>query len=139
LLVKERRNVYEPMTLARLGTLLSGADDSVRWRLVAEFLEEYRWEPVESRAGLLEDEPAGTVTSTGMCFWLPWPSMWPLATAATALLGQVPGRCGGSGSRSMVARRGLTRSSTRRRLSGAVAYSLRGKSWKWHDRRRCVA
>jgi hypothetical protein len=60
LLVKERRNAYEPMTLARLGPLLSGADDSVRWRLVAEFLEEYRWEPVESRAGLLQDEPAGT-------------------------------------------------------------------------------
>jgi hypothetical protein len=58
--VKERRNVYEPMNIARLGALLAGADDSVRWRLVAEFLEEYRWEPVESRAGLLEDEPAVT-------------------------------------------------------------------------------
>lgn len=56
LIVKERPQVYEPMTVARLGTLLTGADDSVRWRLVAEFLEEYRWEPVDSRAGLLEDE-----------------------------------------------------------------------------------
>ncbi len=65
LLVNERRNVYEPMTLARLGTLLTGADDSVRWRLVAEFLEEYRWESVESRAGLLADEP----TSTGDEHW----------------------------------------------------------------------
>jgi hypothetical protein len=52
--------VYEPMTLARLGTLLAGAEDSVRWRLVAEFLEEYRWEPVESHARLLQDEPAST-------------------------------------------------------------------------------
>jgi hypothetical protein len=48
------------MTLARLGALLAGVGDSVRWRLVAEFLEEYGWEPVESRSGLLEDEPAGT-------------------------------------------------------------------------------
>ena len=47
----------QTITLARLGTMLADADDSVRWRLVAEFLEEYRWEPVESRAGLLEDEP----------------------------------------------------------------------------------
>lgn len=52
--------MYEAMTLARLGVLLTGGDDSVRWRLVAEFLEEYRWEPVESRAGLLVDEPAST-------------------------------------------------------------------------------
>src|SRR6202008_1045710 len=58
--VEGRRGAYEPMTLVRLGTLLAGAEDSVRWRLVAEFLEEYRWEPVESRAGLLHDEPAGT-------------------------------------------------------------------------------
>jgi hypothetical protein len=44
----------------RLGQLLAGVDDSMRWRLVAEFLEEYRWEPVESRARLLENEPAAT-------------------------------------------------------------------------------
>lgn len=58
--VEERRKVYEPMTLARLGALLTGADDALRWRLVAEFLEEYRWEPVQSRYRLLEQEPAGT-------------------------------------------------------------------------------
>ena len=38
------------MTLVRLGAFLSGRDESLRWRLLAEFLEEYRWEPVESRA-----------------------------------------------------------------------------------------
>lgn len=48
------------MTVARLGTLMTGADDSVRWRMVAEFLEEYGWEPPESRARLLEEEPVGT-------------------------------------------------------------------------------
>jgi hypothetical protein len=48
---------YEPMTLTRLGALLAGSDDSRRWRLVAEFLEEYRWEPSETRGTLLAGEP----------------------------------------------------------------------------------
>lgn len=48
------------MILRRLGTLLAGADDSRRWRLVVEFLEEYRWEPPETRGALLTSEPAHT-------------------------------------------------------------------------------
>lgn len=52
--------MYRPLTLARLGHLLSGADESRRWRLVAEFLEEYRWELVPARLALLGEEPAGT-------------------------------------------------------------------------------
>ena len=32
---------YEPMTLRRLGSPLTGGDDSRRWRPVAEFLEEF--------------------------------------------------------------------------------------------------
>jgi hypothetical protein len=51
---------YEPLTLARLAHLLTGAEDSLRWRLVAEFLEEYRWEPPVTRIGLLVEEPSGT-------------------------------------------------------------------------------
>src|SRR5438876_65524 len=51
---------YEPMTLTRLAPLLTGVEDSIRWRLVAEFLEEYRWEPPETRIRLLVDEPSGT-------------------------------------------------------------------------------
>ncbi|MEH1127326.1 hypothetical protein [Micromonospora sp. CPCC 206061] len=42
---------------ARLGALLVGADETRRWRLVAEFLEEYRWEPPEKRVALLDQEP----------------------------------------------------------------------------------
>ncbi|GAA2527926.1 hypothetical protein [Winogradskya humida] len=59
-MVKEQPQVYEPMTLAQLGVLLTGAVDSLRWRLVAEFLEEYGWEPGESRSRLLVDEPIST-------------------------------------------------------------------------------
>jgi hypothetical protein len=48
------------MTLVRLAGLLPSGDESRRWRLVAEFLEEYRWESVDSRSALLRDEPAST-------------------------------------------------------------------------------
>jgi hypothetical protein len=52
---------YRPMSVARLAELLAEAgSDTLRWRLVAEFLEEYRWEPPMTRANLLSDEPAGT-------------------------------------------------------------------------------
>ena len=51
---------YEPLSLARLGELLAGADDSLRWRLIAEFLEDYRHEPTAARTSLLEAEPVGT-------------------------------------------------------------------------------
>jgi hypothetical protein len=123
------------MTLARLGRLLTGPDDSLRWRMVAEFLEEYGWEPVESRARLFEDEPVGTGDEHWDVF------LAALAEHVAARDGRDgpawpdPGRCGGSGSRSMVERRGLTRSFTRRRRSGVVVCSSRGKSWEWHDRR----
>ena len=44
---------YRPMTIAALARLLVGADESLRWRLIAEFLEEYRWESSPSRVALL--------------------------------------------------------------------------------------
>jgi hypothetical protein len=40
--------------------LRAGADESRRWRLVAEFLEEYRWELAPAQLALLDEEPAGT-------------------------------------------------------------------------------
>jgi hypothetical protein len=58
--VKNRAAAYKPLTLERLGALLVGAEETRRWRLVAEFLEDYRWEPAETRAGLLASEPAPT-------------------------------------------------------------------------------
>lgn len=51
---------YQPLTLERLAGLLAGSDDSHRWRLVAEFLEEYRWERPAARPAMLEAEPPGT-------------------------------------------------------------------------------
>jgi hypothetical protein len=54
------RPVYQPLSLARLGGLMAEADDSLRWRLIAEFLEDYRHEPTGARFGLLEVEPGGT-------------------------------------------------------------------------------
>ncbi|MBI3688734.1 MAG: hypothetical protein HY241_15615 [Actinobacteria bacterium] len=52
---------YRAMTLAGLaGHLRRADDDRLRWRLVAEFLEEYRHEPLGERVGLLADEPRST-------------------------------------------------------------------------------
>lgn len=59
--------VFELLTLQKLAALLLGADESLRWRLVAEFLEEYRWESVDSRFPLLEAEPpSGHVPPCGV-------------------------------------------------------------------------
>ena len=52
---------YQPMTLDDLGNRLAlEASESGRRRLVLEFVEEYRWEPREQRAALLEALPAAT-------------------------------------------------------------------------------
>jgi hypothetical protein len=44
--------------VARLGRLLARAEESLRWQLIAEFLEEYRWEPAATRFELLAEGPA---------------------------------------------------------------------------------
>jgi transcriptional regulator with XRE-family HTH domain len=55
------RPKYRPMTLIDLAGHLTNLDDeSVRWRMVAEFLEEYRHERVDERAELLRAEPPTT-------------------------------------------------------------------------------
>ncbi len=52
---------YRPMTLADLGRRLASVDDAkTRWKLVWEFLEEYRWEPDDVQLLLLWDEPPAT-------------------------------------------------------------------------------
>jgi hypothetical protein len=37
--------------------LTANEDDKIRWKLVWEFLEEYRWEPAENQPPLLQAEP----------------------------------------------------------------------------------
>lgn len=52
---------YQPMSMIGLARYLADAgDDETRWRLIAEFLEEYRHEPPIERLALLTDEPATT-------------------------------------------------------------------------------
>ena len=48
------------MTVVELAGFLAAADESEHWRLIAEFLEEYRWESPESREALLAAEPDPT-------------------------------------------------------------------------------
>ncbi len=46
------------MSLATLAQhLIATVDERVRWKLVWEFLEEYRWEPTEIQVSLLRAEP----------------------------------------------------------------------------------
>lgn len=52
---------YRPMRLVDLaGFLRATSNDGHRWRLVAEFLEEFRHEPAPVRHELLRDEPPTT-------------------------------------------------------------------------------
>ena len=52
---------YRPMTLADLaGHLVRTADGKTRWKLVWEFLEEYRWEPEDVQPPLVREEPPPT-------------------------------------------------------------------------------
>jgi hypothetical protein len=52
---------YRAASIAHLSRWLASArDEATRWRLLAEFLEEYRHEPVPSRFELLVEEPAAT-------------------------------------------------------------------------------
>ena len=49
---------YHLMTLAELGDRLARtADAKMRWKLVWEFLEEYRWEQADTQPLLLQEEP----------------------------------------------------------------------------------
>jgi hypothetical protein len=57
---QDHRPAYEPLSLVQLSQLLAGVDQSRQWRLIAEFLEDYRWEPPGTRFVLLDDEPPGT-------------------------------------------------------------------------------
>jgi hypothetical protein len=46
------------MSLATLAQRLAAAvDERVRWKLVWEFLEEYRWEQAETQVSLVAAEP----------------------------------------------------------------------------------
>jgi hypothetical protein len=52
---------YAPMSLRKLAEHLARTgDEPIRRKLLLEFLEEYRWEPLPGRLRLLDDEPART-------------------------------------------------------------------------------
>lgn len=52
---------YRPMTLADLaGRLARTSDPKIHWKLVWEFLEEYRWETADVQLGLVQEEPPPT-------------------------------------------------------------------------------
>jgi len=84
------------MTLVDLAGHLSVAkSDGPRWRLVADFLEEYRHEPTAERATLLADEPPGTGDERWDVFLAALsPSIGPRATAEGSPRGRPVGKSG---------------------------------------------
>lgn len=60
---------YKPLTLAQLAEYSTGLDDNDRWRLVAEFLEDYRWEPVDVGLSLVAEEPMPTKSNRWDVFY----------------------------------------------------------------------
>jgi hypothetical protein len=66
---------YRPMTLADLADRIGRAPEiKVRWKLVWEFLEEYRWEPPAVQSSLVLDEPPATGDDRWDVLLAPWPS-----------------------------------------------------------------
>nr|WP_134010943.1 hypothetical protein [Streptomyces sp. 846.5] len=53
-------STYRPGTLADLSGWIRAADHREQWRMVAEFLEEFRHEPPGERLALLQEEPPTT-------------------------------------------------------------------------------
>ncbi len=52
---------YQPMSLAELARFIAAEPDfDTRWRLVVEFLKEYRRDPAGARQRLLADAPGST-------------------------------------------------------------------------------
>lgn len=52
---------YRPMALADLARRVAATtDERLRWKLFAEFLEEYRWEARDRQVSLLSAEPERT-------------------------------------------------------------------------------
>jgi hypothetical protein len=52
---------YKPMTIAELAQhLAQEASPKIKWKYFWEFYEEYRWEPADRQAALVQEEPAPT-------------------------------------------------------------------------------
>ena len=122
---------YRPMTLANLADRLARTGDGkVRWKLVWEFLEEYRWEPDVIQPSLLRDEPSPVGDER-------WDTL--LAALAEHLAAQhdlVRPRgpnsvfCSGRGSRRSCGSSGQTPLCGPRRRSASMACICRPGTWR---------
>jgi hypothetical protein len=132
---------YRPMTLADLaGRLIRTAEGKVRWKLVWEFLEEYRWEPSDVQPSLLQQEPPSVGDER-------WDAL--LAALAEHLAarhdlaprsGLSPGCLAGRGFPRSCGSSGRRRWSGHRRRSASTASTCLPETWRQHERgRRCSA
>jgi hypothetical protein len=66
---------YQPMTLSDLARQLTSVDvEKWRWKLVWEFLEEYRWEGADSQDDCSGRSLQSLVMNDGMSCWPRWRS-----------------------------------------------------------------
>ncbi|MFI6796673.1 hypothetical protein [Streptosporangium canum] len=134
-ILMKRVQQYQAASVAVLaGWLTDHPDEETRWRLVAEFLEEYRREPPVVRLALLSPEPS----SVGDPHWDVFLAALAEHLAAKDGHAGPPGLNHGdsasSGSRSTPPQPASTRSSTHRPHSVAVESSSTPRSWKSHER-----
>jgi hypothetical protein len=81
---------YRPATLTDLAGWLADAAEGERWRLVVEFLKEYRHELTADRWRLLADEPRRSVMNTGMCCSQHCRNIWQPGMAGGPAVGRGP-------------------------------------------------
>ena len=122
---------YRPMTLADLASRLARtADGKVRWKLVWEFLEEYRWEPEDVQPSLLRDEPSPIgderwdTLLAALAEHLARSTTWPRRIGRNCVC------CGALGSRRNWKSSGPMPWSGRRRPSASMAFTCLPGTWR---------
>src|ERR1035437_3406972 len=123
------------MTLADLSRRLVQVDDAkTRWKLVWEFLEEYRWEPdgVQRRYCGTNRQPLAM--SDGMRFWQRWRSIWLHSTIRPRRNGPRYACFSGRGSPRNWRPSGPTRWSGHRRHFASTAFTCPLGTWRPRDR-----
>jgi hypothetical protein len=132
----KRAQQYQAASIAVLaGWLADHPDEETRWRLIAEFLEEYRHEPSSARVSLLSMEPPCIGDSRWDVFLAALAEHLAARDGAGAPRGPRPGGSGASGFPSTLPPPAWTPSFTHPRPSVAVVSSSTRRSWRSRERR----
>ena len=127
--------VYRPMTLVDLaGHLARVADGKMRWKLVWEFMEEYRRGPDDVQPALLQAEPPPTGDERGDTLLAALAEHLAAHTTSRQRSGPKRGSCGGRGSRRNWRSSVPTRRYGHQRPSASMASTCRPGTWRLRER-----